>query len=70
MIIKEKIVNLANNTEEVIERPMTSEELEQYETDLAVAEIEQAQTLAKETTRAALLDKLGITADEAALLGL
>jgi hypothetical protein len=55
-------------TGEIIEREMNREELAQREADKAKAE---AQALAKaeaEAKRQALLDKLGITADEARLL--
>jgi DNA-binding Xre family transcriptional regulator len=55
-------------TDEVIDRDMTEEEL-------AIAEVLSADSLAsmaaakaKEAVKAALLERLGITADEAALL--
>jgi hypothetical protein len=55
-------------TGEVIEREMTPEELAQFEADqIAIA----AELAAKEQaaqTKAALLEKLGITEDEAKLL--
>lgn len=60
------------STGEIIERPMTPEELAQDEIDrneaaerLAAKEAVQAEIEAK---RQALLNKLGITAEEAALL--
>jgi hypothetical protein len=59
-------------TGEVIERPLTADEIAanqaaqaQAEADLVTAEAEAA---TKATAKAALLDKLGITAEEAALL--
>lgn len=61
-----KISDLA--TGEVIEREMNDEELKQWEADKAKSEAE-AQALAnKEEAKAALLQKLGITAAEAKLL--
>lgn len=55
-------------TNEVIEREMNADELAQYEADKAASEAMKAEAAAKEAARAALLDKLGITADEAKLL--
>ena len=55
-------------TDEVIDREMTAEELKQYQKDLAdFAALEDK--VKKETDdKSALLAKLGITADEAKLL--
>ena len=61
-----KIVDLAAGTE--IEREMNADELAEFEARLAKAEAEAAEAAAKEAARQALLDKLGITADEAKLL--
>jgi phosphopantetheinyl transferase (holo-ACP synthase) len=55
-------------TGEVIEREMTADELAQWKTDKAAAKAAAAELAAKEAGRQALLDKLGITADEAKLL--
>jgi hypothetical protein len=59
-------------TGEVTERPLTAEELAQREVDaqaFAVAEQEKEVAAAEAATaKAALLTKLGITADEAKLL--
>jgi len=55
-------------TGEVIEREMNAEELAQYEADKADQAQRQAEAEAKATAKAALLDKLGITAEEAQLL--
>jgi phosphopantetheinyl transferase (holo-ACP synthase) len=60
------IVNV--ETGEVIERKMNAKELAQWEADKAAAEAQAAEAAAKEAARQALLDKLGITADEAKLL--
>ena len=55
-------------TNQVIEREMNAEELAQYEADKAAFEAEKIALAAKEAARKALLEKLGITADEASLL--
>jgi hypothetical protein len=52
----------------VVERDFTPEELAQREVD-AAAEVERQSVIAeKAAARAALLERLGITADEASLL--
>lgn len=55
-------------TGEVITREMTSEEIEQLEKQQGEIAAEQEKANAKQTARLAILDKLGITADEAKLL--
>ena len=59
-------------TGEVVERDLTADELAQREADAKAAADKQAaddaDKAAKAVEKAALLDKLGITADEAALL--
>jgi hypothetical protein len=59
-------------TGEVTERPLTAEEIAANESAAAQAEADrlaaEAEAAAKAEAKAALLDKLGITADEAALL--
>jgi hypothetical protein len=59
-----------HNTEtgEIVEREMNEAELAQSEIDQADAEAAQAEVQAKATARAAILDRLGLTAEEAALL--
>jgi hypothetical protein len=55
-------------TDEIIDREMNAKELEQHEKDLSeLDKIEQKVKLAA-SDKVALLTKLGITADEAALL--
>lgn len=55
-------------TGEIVVREMTTDELAQLEKDKKQAQLDaQAQT-AKQTARQAVLDKLGLTADEAAAL--
>jgi hypothetical protein len=59
-------------TGEVIERPLTADEIAQREADAEAAATKAEQDAADAATKAqakdALLAKLGITADEAALL--
>jgi hypothetical protein len=59
-------------TGEVVERPLTQDELAQREADAVQAEADrltqEADKAAKEIAKAELLTKLGITADEAKLL--
>jgi hypothetical protein len=59
-------------TGEVVERPLTQDELAQREADAAKAESDrvaaEAEAVAKAAQKAELLAKLGITADEAKLL--
>jgi hypothetical protein len=55
-------------TGEVIEREMTEEELNQREIDLAKADALKKVEAEKAKQRAALLEKLGITEEEAKLL--
>lgn len=63
------IISIHNaDTGEVIEREMTAAEFAQHEIDLAVIEQRKADRIAKESAKTALLDRLGITADEAKLL--
>jgi hypothetical protein len=56
------------DTDEVIDREMTAEELAQYQADQQAAEAETTELATKADAKAALLERLGITADEAALL--
>ena len=55
-------------TDEVIDREMTNAEFAQYEIKQAKYQTEQAEAEAKAQAKAALLDRLGITAEEAVLL--
>jgi hypothetical protein len=55
-------------TGEVIEREMNAQELAQWETDKATQKASDEAEAAKASAKAALLAKLGITADEAVLL--
>ena len=55
-------------TDELIEREMNAAEFKQYEADQVASAAAQAITDATATQKAALLTRLGITADEAKLL--
>ena len=55
-------------TNEVIDREMTNAEFAIYEADQAAQAIKKAEAEAKATAKAGLLDRLGITAEEAQLL--
>jgi hypothetical protein len=61
-----KIVNAA--TGEEIEREMTAAEFAQYKIDQLANDNRKAEHEANAEAKAALLDRLGITADEAKLL--
>ena len=66
LIIKEHNVE----TGEVIERELNAEELAQHEAYLSEQETKKAEQAAKDAAKQAVLDKLGLSADEvAALLG-
>ena len=56
------------STDEVIDREMNDAEFAQYEADQAAAAAQAAAEEAKAAEKAALLERLGITADEAKLL--
>jgi len=62
------ITEINVETGEITQREMTAEELAQYEADQAEAAAKKAEAEAKETARQAVLEKLGLTADEAAAL--
>jgi len=61
-----KIVDLSNGQE--IEREMNAAEFAQYNADLAAFQAKQNAIIDAENQKNALLQKLGITADEAKLL--
>ncbi len=56
------------STDEVIDREMNDAEFAQYEADQAAYATQAAEEAAKAEQKAALLDRLGITAEEAQLL--
>lgn len=55
-------------TDEIIDREMTDEELAAYEADVIGYETVIAETKQKAIAKSALLERLGITEDEAKLL--
>ena len=59
-----------HNTEsdEIIDREMTAAEFKKYEADQAAWAANEAEAEAKAAQRQAILDKLGLTTDEAKLL--
>ena len=61
-----KLVN-AETGEEVV-REMNAEELKQWDKDIAEAQAAKAEAAQKAAAKTALLTKLGISAEEAALL--
>ena len=56
------------STDEVIDREMNDAEFAQYEADQAAASAQAAAEAAKAAEKEALLERLGITAEEAKLL--
>jgi len=56
------------STGEVLDREMTAKEFEDYKADQEKTAAEKTLQSEKEAAKAALLERLGITADEAALL--
>jgi hypothetical protein len=65
-----KIIGIFHNVEtgEVIERELTAEELAERQTIIDGQAQAQAEEARRQTDKAALLSKLGITEDEAKLL--
>lgn len=55
-------------TDEVIDREMTDAEFADYQTQKALGDAKAAEAEAKAAQKAALLNRLGITTDEAKLL--
>jgi hypothetical protein len=51
-------------TDEVIDREMNDAEFAQYQADQAAQAIAKAEAVVKETAKAAILDRIGLTADE------
>jgi hypothetical protein len=68
MKIKQRIHNVATGETEDIERDMTAQELAQWQADKAAIAAEDKALAAAAAAKAALLEKLGITEDEAKLL--
>ena len=55
-------------TDEIIVREYNDEEFAKYQADKAAREAAEAELATKEAARQAILDRLGLTADEAKLL--
>jgi hypothetical protein len=51
-------------TDEVIDREMNDAEFAQYQADQAAQAIAKAEAIVKENAKAAILDRIGLTADE------
>ena len=51
-------------TNEIIDREMTAAEFKIYEADQAALAIAKSEAEAKEAAKAAILDRIGLTADE------
>lgn len=64
----EKIYDVQTGEETIVERPFTKDELAAIEAEKKAAEKRQAELEAKASARAAILEKLGLTEDEAKLL--
>ena len=63
------IIRIHNmETNEIVDREMNDTEYAQYQIDVAASQAKADAEAAKESARTALLTKLGITAEEAALL--
>jgi hypothetical protein len=59
------IIRIHNTeTDEVIDREMTAAEFKIYEADQAAQAVKKAEAEAKEAAKAAILDRIGLTADE------
>jgi len=68
MLITEKIFDVSTGEETIIEREETAEEIAYRELKLAEAQAKLAEAEAKAQAKAELLQRLGITEDEAKLL--
>jgi len=62
------IIQANVTTGEILERKMTADELAQWKIDKAEADASTAAEAAKAAQKAALVERLGITEDEAKLL--
>lgn len=54
--------------DEIIDREMTDDEFAQYQAETEIKAEAKVEAEAKATSRAAILDRLGLTAEEAAIL--
>ena len=68
-IMAKPIIRIHNTqTDEIIDREMNAAEFKIYEADQAAELLRKTEAEAKAAQRQAILDKLGLTADEARLL--
>lgn len=68
-VMPNPIIRIHNTeTDEVIDRPMTKEEFAEFNELIANVKKREKEEAAKQLSKEALLEKLGITAEEAALL--
>jgi hypothetical protein len=61
---KKPIVRIYTGNNEFIDREMNDDEFAQYEIDQAAHVARKAQAEAEATAKAAILDRIGLTADE------
>ena len=62
------MVRIYTDSENFIDREMNAEEYAQYQADVEIEAAKIAETETRATAKAALFERLGITADEAILL--
>ena len=55
-------------TNEIVDREMTDLEIAQYEADIVAEQTRKSDADAKEAQKKAILDRIGLTADEAKLI--
>ena len=66
--MKKPTIRIYTDVDVFIDREMTDAEFEQHKIDLANSAARKAEAEAKEASRQAILDRLGLTADEAKLI--
>jgi hypothetical protein len=64
MTTKKPIIRINTGNGEFIDREMNDEEFAQHKIDVANSTARKAETAAKEAAKLAILDRLGLTADE------
>jgi hypothetical protein len=62
--MKKPMVRIYTGNGEFIDREMNNDEFAQYEIDQAAEKAKKAKAEAKEIAKAAILDRIGLTADE------
>jgi hypothetical protein len=65
---KKPIIRIYTNVDEFIDREMNDDEFAQYQKDQAEDIARKAKFTSDEAARQAILDRLGLTADEAKLI--